>query len=33
MNREQGLTVGNPQKPNDLYQLLYHFIGYVILFG
>lgn len=30
MNRERGLTVGNPQKPNDLYQLLYHFIDSVI---
>ncbi len=30
MNREQGLTVGHPQKPNDLYQLLYHFLDSVI---
>lgn len=30
MNREQCLTVGYPQKPNDLYQLLYHFIDSVI---
>ncbi len=30
MNREHGLTVGFPQKPNDLYQLLYHFIDSVI---
>jgi hypothetical protein len=30
MNREQSFTVGNPQKPNDLYQLLYHFIDSVI---
>ncbi len=30
MNKEHGLTVGRPQEPNDLYQLLCHFIDSVI---
>ena len=30
MNKKQNITVGHPIKPNDLYQLLYHFIDSAI---